>query len=141
LNPFQHVTFFYWFQFVDAFLDAFEIYDFDQLCEDFHTSLINDDPSSEDFLTRVYHILCKFNLDDMSLALNLFYDASIPSIQSCSITNEEPIANPITQLQEQSSSQEEKNSFDNVEQAREVESIDQALIDNQIGFSFESLYF
>jgi hypothetical protein len=130
-----------WFQFVDEFLDAFEIYDFDQLCEEFHTSLINDDPSSEDFLTRVYHILCKFNLDDMSLALNLFYDASIPSIQSCSITNEEPIANPITQLQEQSSSQEEENSSDNVEQAREVESIDQALIDNQIGFSFESLYF
>jgi hypothetical protein len=77
----------------------------------------------------------------MSLALNLFYDASIPSIQSCSITNEEPIANPITQLLEQSSSQEEENSSDNVEQAREVESIDQALIDNQIGFSFESLYF
>jgi hypothetical protein len=77
----------------------------------------------------------------MSLALNLFYDPSIPSIQSCSITNKEPIANPITQLQEQSSSQEEKNSSDNVEQAREVESIDQTLIDNPIGFSFESLYF
>jgi hypothetical protein len=129
-----------WFQFVDEFLNDFEIYDFDQLCEEFHTSLINDDPSSEGFLTRVYHILCKFNLDDMSLALNLFYDAYIPSIQSCSITNEEPIANPITQLREQSSSQEEENSSDNVEQAREVESIDQALIDNQIGFSFESLY-
>jgi Zn-finger protein len=42
---------------------------------------------------------------------------------------------------EQSSSQEEKNSSNNVEQAREVESIDQALVDNQIGFSFESLYF
>jgi hypothetical protein len=102
---------------------------------------MNDDSSSEDFLTRVYHILCKFNLDEISLALNLFYNASIPSIQSCSITNEEPIANPITQLEEQSSSQEEKDSFDNVEQAREVESIDQALIDNQIGFSFESLNF
>jgi hypothetical protein len=132
---------FYWFQFVDEFLDAFEIYNFDQLCEEFHTSLINGDSSSEHFLTRVYHILCKFNLDDMSLALNLFYDPSIPSIQSCSITNEEPIANHITQLQEQSSSQEEKKSSDNVEQAREVESIDQALINNQIGFSFESLYF
>ena len=34
-----------------------------------------------------------------------------------------------------------RNSSDNVEQAREVESIDHALIDNQIGFSFESLYF
>jgi hypothetical protein len=77
----------------------------------------------------------------MSLALNLLYDASIPSIQSCSIMNEEPIANPITQLLEQSSSQEEKNSFDNVEHTRELESIDQVLIDNQIGFSFESLYF
>jgi hypothetical protein len=132
---------FYWFQFVDEFLDSFEIYDFDQLCEEFHASLINDDSSSEIFLTRVYHIVCKFNLDDMSLALNLFYDASIPSIQSCSITNEEPIANPITQLQEQFSSQEEKNSSDNVEQAREVESIDHVLIDNQICFSFESLCF
>jgi hypothetical protein len=136
--PVCHI--FDWFQFVDEFLNAFEIYDFDQLCEEFHTSLINGDLSSEIFLTKVYHILCKFNLDDMSLALNLFYDPSIPSIQSCSITNEEPIANPITQLQEQSSSQEESSS-DNVEQAREVESIDQALIDNQIGFSFESLYF
>jgi hypothetical protein len=77
----------------------------------------------------------------MSLALNLFDDTSIPSIQSCSIMNEEPIANPITQLQEQSSLQEEKNSSDNVEQAKEAEYIDQALIDNQIGFSFESLYF
>jgi hypothetical protein len=132
---------FCWFQFVDEFLDAFEIYDFDQLWEEFHTSLINGDSSSQDFLTRVYHILCKFNLDDMSFALNLFYDACIPSIQSYSSTNEEPIANPITQLQEQFSSQEEKNPSDNVEQAREVESIDQVLIDNQIGFSFESLYF
>jgi hypothetical protein len=132
---------FNWFQFVDEFLNAFEIYDFDQLYEEFHTSLINGDPSSERFLTRVYHILCKFNLDDMTLALNLFCDAYIPSIQSCSITNEEPIANPITQLPEQSSSQEEENSSDNVEQAREVGSIDHALIDNQIGFSFESLYF
>jgi hypothetical protein len=132
---------FYWFQFVDVFLDAFEIYDFDQLCEEFHTSLINGDPSSEGFLTKFYHILCKFNLDDMSLALNLFYDASIPSIKSCSIMNEDSIANLITLLQEPSSSQEEKNSSDNVEQAREVESIDQALIDNQISFSFESFYF
>jgi hypothetical protein len=132
---------FYWFQFVDEYLDAFEIYDFDQLCDEFHTSLINGDSSSEDFLTRFYHILYKFNLDDMSFALNLFYDACIPSIQSYSITNEEPIANPITQLQEQFSSQDEKNPFDNVEQAREVESIDQVLIDNQIGFSSESLYF
>jgi hypothetical protein len=136
--PVCHI--FDWFQFVDEFLNAFEIYDFDQLCEEFHTSLINGDLSSEFFLTKVYHILCKFNLDDMSLALNLFYDPSIPSIQSCSITNEEPIANPITQLQEQSSSQEESSS-DNVEQASEVGSIDHALIDNKIGFSFESSYF
>jgi hypothetical protein len=132
---------FNWFQFVDEFLNAFEIYDFDQLCEEFHTSLINDDSSSEHFFTRVYHILCKFNLDDMTLALNLFCDAYIPSIQSCSITNEEPIVNPITQLLEQSSSQEEENSSDNVEQASKVGSIDQTLIDNRVGFSVESLHF
>ena len=77
----------------------------------------------------------------MSFALNLLYDACVPSIQSCSITNEEPIANPITQLIEQSSSQEEENSSDNVEQAREVESIDQALIDNQISFSLKHCIF
>jgi hypothetical protein len=105
LESFPTFHIFDWFQFVDEFLDAFEIYDFDQLCEEFHTSLINDDSSSEDFLTRVYHILCKFNLDDMPLALNLFYDAFIPSIQSCSSTNKELIANAITQLQQQSSSQ------------------------------------
>jgi hypothetical protein len=134
--PVCHI--FDWFQFVDEFLNTFEIYDFDQLCEEFHTSLINGDLSSEIFLTKVYHILCKFNLDDMSLALNIFYD---PSIQSCSSTNQELFANPITLLLGQSSSQEKENSFDNVEQAREVESIDQTLIDNPIGFSFESLYF
>jgi hypothetical protein len=77
----------------------------------------------------------------MSFALSLFCDACIPSIQSYSSMNKELIANPITQLQEQFSSQEEKDPSDNVEQAREVESIDQVLIDNQIGFSFESLYF
>ena len=41
-----------WFQFVDEFLDAFEIYDFDQLCEEFHTSLINDDSSSEEIFDK-----------------------------------------------------------------------------------------
>jgi hypothetical protein len=132
---------FYWFQFVDEFLDAFEIYDFDQLCEEFHTSLINGDSSSEDFLTRIYHILCKFNLDDMSFVLNLCYDACVPSIQSYSIANEEPVANPITRLREEFSSQDERNLSENFEQAREVESIDQVLTDNQTGFSSESLYF
>jgi hypothetical protein len=136
--PVCHI--FDWFQFVDEFLNAFEIYDFDQLCEEFHTSLINGDLSSEIFLTKVYHILCKFNLDDMSLALNLFYDPSIPSIQSCSITNEEPIANPITQLQEQSSSQEESSS-DNVEQAREVGSIDQLLLTTKLVFPLNHCIF
>jgi hypothetical protein len=95
---------FYWFQFVDEFLDAFEIYDYNQLCEEFQTSLINGDSSSEDFLTRIYHIFCKFNLDDMSFVLNLHYDSCIPSIQSYSIANEEPVANPITQLREEFSS-------------------------------------
>ena len=39
--PTYHV--FYWFQFVDEFLDAFEIYDYNQLCEEFQTLLINGD--------------------------------------------------------------------------------------------------
>jgi hypothetical protein len=31
--PAYHI--FYWFQFVDEFLDSFEIYDYNQLCEEF----------------------------------------------------------------------------------------------------------
>jgi len=89
---------FYWFQFVDDFLDAFEIYDYNQLCEEFQTLLITGDSSSEGFSTRIYHILYKFNLDDMSFVLNILYDACVPFIQSYSITNDEPITNPITQL-------------------------------------------
>jgi hypothetical protein len=38
-----------WFQFVDEFLDAFEIYDYNRLCEEFQALLINDDSSPKDF--------------------------------------------------------------------------------------------
>jgi hypothetical protein len=103
--------------------------------------LINGDSSLEDFLTRIHHVLCKFNLDDMSFVLNLLYDASIPFIQSYSIANDEPVTNPITQLREEFCSQDERNPSENFEQAREVESIDKVLTDNQTGFSSESLHF
>jgi hypothetical protein len=56
---------FYWFQFVEEFLDAFENYNYNQLCEEFQTLLINDNSSPEGFSTRIHHFLCKFNLDDM----------------------------------------------------------------------------
>jgi hypothetical protein len=111
---------FYWFQFVNEFLYAFEIDDYNQLCEEFQTLLINGDSSSEDFSIRIYHILYKFNLDDMLFVLNLLYDAFFPFIQSYSITNEEPVANPITQLREEFCSQDERNPSENFEQAREV---------------------
>ena len=69
-----------WFQFVDVFLDAFEKYDYNKLCEEFQTLLINDNSSPEDFSTRIHHVLCKFNIDDMSFVLNLLCDSCIPFI-------------------------------------------------------------
>jgi hypothetical protein len=36
--------------------------------------------------------------------------------------------------------EDERNAYENFEQAREVESIENVLTDNQIGFSSESLY-
>ena len=74
----------------------------------------------------------------MSFVLNLLYDACI---QSYSIANDEAVTNTITQLQEELCSQDERDPSENVEQAREVESIENVLTDNQIGFSSESLYF
>jgi hypothetical protein len=94
--PTYHI--FYWFQFVDEFLDAFEIYDYNQLCEEFQTLLINGNSSSKGFSTRIHHVLCKFNLDDMSFVLNLLYDTCI---QSYLIANDEAVTNTITQLQEE----------------------------------------
>jgi hypothetical protein len=54
--------------------------------------------------------------------------------------NDESIANPTTQLREEFCSEDERNPSKNFEQAREVESIENVLTDNQIGFSYESLY-
>jgi hypothetical protein len=76
----------------------------------------------------------------MSFVLNILYDACVPFIQSHSITNDESIANPITQSQEEFCLQDERNPSKNFEQAREVESIEKVLTDNQIGFCSESLY-
>jgi hypothetical protein len=108
------------------------------LCEEFQTLLINGDSSSKGFSTRIHHVLCKFNLDDMSLALNLLYDACI---KSYSITNDEAVINTITQLQDELCSQDERDPSENVQQAREVKSIENVRTDNQIGFSSKSLYF
>jgi hypothetical protein len=74
----------------------------------------------------------------MSFVLNLLYDACI---QSYSIANDEVVTNTITQFQEELCSQDERDPSENVEQTREVESIENVLTDNQIGFSSESLYF
>jgi hypothetical protein len=137
--PSYHI--FDWFQFVEEVLDDFEIYDYNQLCEEFQTLLINDNSSSEGFSTRIHHVLYKFNLHDMSFVLNLLYDACVPFIQSYSIVNDEAVTNPITQLREEFCSWVERNPSENFEQAREVESIEEVLIENQIGFSSESLHF
>jgi hypothetical protein len=124
-----------WFQFVDKFLDDFEIYDYNELCEKFQALLINDNSSPEVFLTRIHHVLCKFNLDDMSFVLNLPCDACTPFIQSYSIVNDESVTNLITQLREEFCLQDERNPSKIFEQAREVESIEKVLTDNQTSFS------
>jgi hypothetical protein len=54
-----------WFQFVEECLDDFEIYDYNQICEEFQALIINDDSPPEGFSTRIHHVICKFNLDDM----------------------------------------------------------------------------
>jgi hypothetical protein len=102
--------------------------------------IINENSSPEGFSTRIHHVLYKFNLDDMPYVINLPYDACFPFNQSYSISNDELVTNPITQLGEEFCSQDERNPSENFEQAREVEPIEKVLTDNQIGFSYESLY-
>jgi hypothetical protein len=76
----------------------------------------------------------------MPFVLNIFCDACTPFIQPSSITNDESITNPITHLRQEFCFHDEGNPSKNIEQAREVESIEKVLTDNQIGFSSESLY-
>jgi hypothetical protein len=111
-----------WFQFVEEFLDAFGNYDYNHIYEEFQTLLINDNSSPEGFSTRIHHVLCKFNLVDMSFVLNILYDTCISFIQSYSIVNEESVTNPITQLREEFCLQDERNPSENLEQEKEVES-------------------
>jgi hypothetical protein len=134
--PAYHI--FDWFQFVDEFLYAFEIYDYNQLCEEFQTFLINRDSSSKGFSTRIHHVLCKFNLDDMSFVLNLLYDACI---QSYLIENDEAVTNTITHLQEKLCSQDERDPSKNVEQEKEVESIENDLLTIKIDFPLNHCIF
>jgi hypothetical protein len=54
--------------------------------------------------------------------------------------NDELVTNPITQLQEEFCSWDERNPSGNIEQEREVESIENVLTDNQIVFSSEPLH-
>jgi hypothetical protein len=77
----------------------------------------------------------------MSFVLNLLYDVFVPFIQSHSITNDESVANTITQLREEFYLQDERNPSKKFQQERAVECIENVLTDNQIGFSSESLYF
>jgi hypothetical protein len=74
----------------------------------------------------------------MSFVLNLLHDACILSYL---IANDEAVTSTITQLQEELCSRDERDPSENVEQAREVKSIENVLTDNQIGFSSKSLYF
>jgi hypothetical protein len=50
------------------------------------------------------------------------------------------VTNPITQLREEFCSQDERNPSRNIEQEREVESIENVITDNQIVFSSEPLH-
>jgi hypothetical protein len=75
----------------------------------------------------------------MSFLLNLLYYVCALFIQPFSIANNESVTNPITQLREKFL-QDERNPSKNLEQASEVESIENVLIDNQTSFSSEALY-
>jgi hypothetical protein len=57
-----------WFQFVDEFLYAFENYDYNQLCEEFQTLLINDNSSLEGFCWQPIH----FFLSSIKLPTPMF---------------------------------------------------------------------
>jgi hypothetical protein len=76
----------------------------------------------------------------MSFVLNLLSDVCALFIQPFFIVNDESITNPITQLRDEFCLHDERNPSENLEQIREVESIEKFLIDNQTGFSSESLY-
>jgi hypothetical protein len=76
----------------------------------------------------------------MSFVLNILSDVCDLFIQPFSIANDESITYPITQFREEFCLQDESNPSENFEQAREVESIEKVLTDNQTCFSSESLY-
>jgi hypothetical protein len=75
----------------------------------------------------------------MSFVLNLLSDVCTPFIQPYSIANDESITNPNTQLQDEFFLQDERNPSENIEQEREVESIENVLTNNQTIFSSEPL--
>jgi hypothetical protein len=76
----------------------------------------------------------------MSFVLNILSNICATFIQPFSITNDESITNPITQLREECCLQDERNPSENFEQAREVESIEMVHTENQTGFSYEPFY-
>ena len=67
-----------WFEFVDKFLDDFEIYNFNKLCEELNVLFINKDLSSEHCSIKISHILSKFHLDDLPLVTDLISNACFP---------------------------------------------------------------
>jgi hypothetical protein len=130
-ESFPAYSIFYWFQFVNEFLDAFEDYDYNKLCEEFKALLIKDDSSSENFSTKINHVLCKFHLDDSSFVLNLISDACAPFIQQDSIANDELDTDHIINLQDEFCLQNEMDPLENFEQTGGVEPIENNFIDKE----------
>ena len=67
-----------WFEFVDKFLDDFEIYNFNKLCEKLEVPFTDKDLSLEQCSIKISHILCKFHLDDLPLVIDLIANACFP---------------------------------------------------------------
>jgi hypothetical protein len=76
----------------------------------------------------------------MSFVLNILSDVFAPFIHPYSIVNDESIINTNTQLQDEFYLQDERNPSENLEQAREVESIENVLTNNQSVFSSEPFH-
>ena len=67
-----------WFEFVNKFLDDFEIYNFDKLCEELKVLFINKYLSSKQRSIKISHIVCNLDLDDLPLVTDLISNACFP---------------------------------------------------------------
>jgi len=121
------------------FLDAFQDYDYEKLCEEFKDLLTKDDSSLEKISTKINHVLSKFRLDDLSFVLNIIYDACAPFIQQDSIANDDLDTYHKINLQD-GFCLNEMNALENFEQIVWVEPIENNFTDKETSLSYKQLH-